>query len=238
MIRSTSTPVIRALMIEDDERLAALTIRYLAAHGVVTRRAADGPLGLAEALSGGYDVIILDIMLPGSGGIDVCRSLRTQCDVPVIMLTACGSEADRVLGLESGADDYLAKPFSTRELLARLRALVRRARGLAGPRQRTVRHGPLALNPGNLRVEIDGAQVPVTSFEFALLHALASRAGRVVSRDQLLDLLHGSGDDVFDRSIDVHVSRLRRKLGDDPRHPRLLLTVRGAGYMLATGGPA
>jgi DNA-binding response OmpR family regulator len=237
MSMSTVTPVIRALMIEDDERLAALTIRFLAAHGVETRHSADGRLGLAEALSGGYDVVILDIMLPGSDGIDVCRSLRGHCDVPVIMLTACGTEVDRVLGLESGADDYLAKPFSTRELLARLRALVRRARGLAGPRHRPVHHGPLMLDPGNLRVEIDGAPVPVTSFEFALLHALASRAGRVVSRDQLLDLLHGSPDDVFDRSIDVHVSRLRRKLGDDPRQPRLLLTVRGVGYMLATGGP-
>jgi len=229
---------IRALLIEDDERLAELTVRYLAAHGVETVHCGDGPRGLAEAQRGGFDVVLLDIMLPGRDGIDVCRELRARSDVPVIMLTACGTEADRVLGLESGADDYLAKPFSTRELLARVRAVVRRARGLAGPGPKTLRHGPLLLDPGNLRVEIDGAPVSVTSFEFSLLHALAERAGRVVSRDQLLDLLHKSAEDAFDRSIDVHVSRLRRKLGDDPRHPRLLLTIRGAGYMLATGGPA
>lgn len=233
----SAAPAIRALLIEDDERLAELTIRFLAAHGVDTRHAVDGPGGLAEAEKGGFDVVLLDIMLPGRDGIDVCRELRSKSDVPVIMLTACGTEADRVLGLESGADDYIAKPYSTRELLARVRAVVRRARGLAGPGQKTLRHGPLLLDPGNLRVEIDGAPVPVTSFEFALLHALAERAGRVVSRDQLLDLLHRSAEDAFDRSIDVHVSRLRRKLGDDPRQPRLLLTVRGAGYMLATGGP-
>lgn len=226
---------IRVLMIEDDERLAQLTTRYLSAHGLETRYEVTGPRGLDEAMRGHYDVILLDVMLPERDGIDVCRSLRQMSDVPVIMLTACGTEADRVLGLESGADDYVAKPFSTRELLARVRAVVRRSRGQLGPSTRALRVGGLVLDPGNLYVENKGAPVSLTSFEFSLLYALAERAGRVLSREQLLDLVHGSAEEAFDRSIDTHVSRLRRKLGDDPRQPQLLLTVRGVGYMLAKG---
>ena len=227
---------IHALMIEDDERLAQLTTRYLAAHGVEARYEVTGPAGLDEALRGRYDVILLDVMLPGRDGVEVCRSLRTMSDVPVIMLTACGREIDRVIGLESGADDYLTKPFSTRELLARVRAVVRRSRGQAGPADRPLRVGSLALDPGSLQVEIDRVPVPLTSFEFQLLYVLAERAGRVLTREQLLDLVHGSAEEVFDRSIDTHVSRLRKKLGDDPRQPQLLLTVRGVGYMLARKG--
>jgi DNA-binding response OmpR family regulator len=223
-------------MIEDDERLAQLTTRYLAAHGVEARYEVTGPAGLDEALRGRYDVILLDVMLPGRDGVEVCRSLRTMSDVPVIMLTACGAEADRVIGLESGADDYLTKPFSTRELLARVRAVVRRSRGQAGPASRPLRVGGLALDPGSLGVEVDGVPVPLTSFEFQLLYVLAERAGRVLTREQLLDLVHGSAEEAFDRSIDTHVSRLRKKLGDDPRQPQLLLTIRGVGYMLARKG--
>jgi two-component system OmpR family response regulator len=233
MIEGRPGAGIHALMIEDDERLAQLTTRYLAVHGIEARYEVTGPAGLDEALRGRYDVILLDVMLPGRDGVEVCRSLRTRSDVPVIMLTACGTEADRVLGLESGADDYLTKPFSTRELLARVRAVVRRSRGQAGPGSRSLCVGSLALDPGNLRVEIDGVPVPLTSFEFQLLYALAERAGRVLTREQLLDLVHGSAEEAFDRSIDTHVSRLRKKLGDDPRQPQLLLTVRGVGYMLA-----
>lgn len=227
---------IHALMIEDDERLAQLTTRYLAAHGVEARYELTGPAGLEEALRGHYDVILLDVMLPGRDGVEVCRSLRTMSDVPVIMLTACCAEADRVIGLESGADDYLTKPFSTRELLARVRAVVRRSRGQAGPANRLLHVGSLVLDPGSMRVEIDSVLVPLTSFEFQLLYTLAERAGRVLTREQLLDLVHGSAEEVFDRSIDTHVSRLRKKLGDDPRQPQLLLTVRGVGYMLARKG--
>lgn len=236
MIEGRHDAGIHALMIEDDERLAQLTTRYLAAHGIEAHYEVTGPAGLDEALRSHYDVIVLDVMLPGRNGVEVCRSLRMQSDVPVIMLTACGNEADRVLGLESGADDYLTKPFSTRELLARVRAVVRRSRGQAGPAARTLRVGSLALDPGNLRAEIDGVLVPLTSFEFQLLYTLAERAGRVLTREQLIDIVHGSAEDVFDRSIDTHVSRLRKKLGDDPRHPQVLLTVRGVGYMLARKG--
>jgi DNA-binding response OmpR family regulator len=172
-------------------------------------------------------------MLPGRDGIEVCRNLRSRVDLPIIMVTARGEEADRVLGLEIGADDYLTKPFSARELLARIRVNVRRARGQAGPTLGVVRRGRLVLEPAALRVSLDGVAVDVTAYEFALLHALADRPGRVLTREQLLDLAKGSAELAFDRSIDVHVSRLRAKLGDDARKPRLLKTVRGAGYVLA-----
>jgi two-component system response regulator RstA len=148
------------------------------------------------------------------------------------MLTARGEEADRVLGLELGADDYLPKPFSPRELLARAQALVRRARGLAGPAAKPVVVGELELDPGALRASLRGRELDLTAYEFRLLHALAERAGRVLARERLLELVRGSAEEAFDRSIDVHISRLRAKLGDDPRRPRLLKTVRGAGYQL------
>jgi DNA-binding response OmpR family regulator len=153
--------------------------------------------------------------------------------VPIVILTARGEEADRVMGLELGADDYLAKPFSPRELLARIRAVVRRARGQVGPSVKPVHVGALALDPGARRATVEGQEIVLTGYEFSLLYALASRAGRVLSREQLIELAGGSADDAFDRSVDVHVSRLRQKLGDDPKNPRMLKTVRGSGYMLA-----
>jgi two-component system, OmpR family, response regulator len=156
--------------------------------------------------------------------------------VPVIVLTARGEEADRVMGLELGADDYLAKPFSPRELLARIRAVVRRARGRAGPARGAVRVGALVVDPGAMRATLDGRELALTAYEFALLEVLARRAGRVLSREQLMELAKGSADESFDRSIDVHVSRLRQKLGDDPKRPRLIKTVRGSGYVLAAEG--
>jgi DNA-binding response OmpR family regulator len=155
--------------------------------------------------------------------------------VPIVVLTARGEEADRVMGLELGADDYVAKPFSPRELLARIRAVVRRARGQAGPARTAVSVGGLSLDPGARRATLSGDEVALTGYEFSLLYALASRAGRVLSREQLIELAGGSPEEAFDRSVDVHVSRLRHKLGDDPKSPRLLKTVRGAGYMLASG---
>jgi DNA-binding response OmpR family regulator len=226
--------LIRVLLVEDDQRLASLTARYLEGHGLVVTLAFDGIQGLAEALRSAYDVVLLDLMLPGRDGIEVCRELRARKDVPVIMVTARGEEADRVMGLELGADDYVAKPFSSRELLARVRAVVRRARGQAGPASRSVQVGGLVIDPGALRATLDGRVLPLTAYEFTLLRVLAERAGRVLSREQLLDLAKGSAEEAFDRSIDVHISRLRQKLGDDPRHPRLLKTVRGTGYLLAT----
>src|SRR5512143_2976545 len=231
----TSTPAALVLLVEDDLRLATLTREYLESHGLAVFHVADGRRGREEALSGRYDAVLLDLMLPGKDVLEVCRELRARSDVPVIVLTARGEEADRVMGLEIGADDYLGKPFSPRELLARIRAVVRRARGQAGPSLRSVQVGALSLDPGARRASVHGREIGLTGYEFSLLYALASRAGRVLSREQLIELAGGSPEEAFDRSVDVHVSRLRSKLGDDPKSPRLLKTVRGAGYMLAAG---
>lgn len=223
----------RVLLIEDDTRLAQLTARYLESHGARVVLAHDGAAGLREAAATAFDVVLLDLNLPGMDGIAVCQRLRERSDVPIVMLTARGDEADRVLGLEVGADDYVAKPFSSRELLARVRAQARRARGSVGPRAQVIRVGALRIDPSARTAQLNEEDIALTTHEFDLLRALAERPGRVLTREQLLELLHGSADTAFDRSIDVHVSRLRGKLGDDPRAPRLLKTVRGAGYVLA-----
>jgi DNA-binding response OmpR family regulator len=202
---------------------------------VVVTHVADGKRGLEEALRGRWDVVLLDLMLPGRDGLEVCREVRARSDVPIIVLTARGEEADRVMGLELGADDYLAKPYSPRELLARIRAITRRARGRAGPRSEVLTVGALHLDPSARRVTLDGAEILLTGYEFDLLRALAERAGRILSREQLMERVRGSAEEAFDRSIDVHVSRLRQKLGDDPKRPRLIKTVRGIGYLLAAG---
>ena len=228
-------PLTRLLMVEDDERLARLTARYLEQYGVVVTCVGDGREAIRIATSGCFDVVLLDLMLPGCDGIEVCRALRGQLDVPIIIVTARADEADRVLGLEIGADDYVSKPFSSRELLARVRAQVRRARGRAGPKPKSLRAGRIEVDPGSLRATIDGNPLDLTGYEFTLLRALVERAGRVLTRDQLLELANREADAVFDRSIDGHISRLRQKLGDDPRRPRVLKTIRGAGYMLASG---
>ncbi len=232
MTAVTSTPTL-VLLVEDDLRLATLTREYLESHGVAAVHVSDGRRGQDEALSGRYDAVLLDLMLPGKDGLEVCREIRARSDVPIIVLTARGEEADRVMGLELGADDYLAKPFSPRELLARIRAVVRRAKGRAGPARETVQVGGLVVDPAARRVTLDGREIALTGYEFDLLHALARRAGRVLAREQLMELAKGSAEEAFDRSIDVHVSRLRQKLGDDPKRPRLIKTVRGAGYLLA-----
>jgi DNA-binding response OmpR family regulator len=237
MISAVSTdPVLTALLVEDDARLAALTREYLQGHGVVVEVVGDGRTGLAEALRRRWDVVLLDLMLPETDGLTVCRELRARSDVPIVVLTARGEEADRVMGLELGADDYLAKPFAPRELLARIRAVVRRARGLAGPRVKVVAVGALVVDPGARRATLGDRELALTGYEFSLLHALAERAGRVLSREQLMELARGTAEDAFDRSIDVHVSHLRQKLGDDPKRPRIIKTVRGVGYVLALEG--
>ena len=234
-VPSATTPVL-VLLVEDDLRLASLTKEYLEGHGVAVVHVADGRRGQDEALTGKFDAVLLDLMLPGRDGLEVCREVRARSDVPIIVLTARGEEADRVMGLELGADDYLPKPVSARELLARIRAVVRRAKGRAGPARDVVKVGTLSVDPAARRVTLDGNEVPLTGYEFALLLALARRAGRVLSREQLMELARGSAEDAFDRSVDVHVSRIRQKLGDDSKHPRLIKTVRGAGYVLAAEG--
>jgi DNA-binding response OmpR family regulator len=224
---------IKVLFAEDDQRLAKLTTTFLESRGLVVALARTGPEAIAEAARRQYDVVLLDLMLPGMDGVEVCRYLRQRLDTPIIMVTARREEADKVVGLDSGADDYVTKPFSTVELLSRIRAVVRRSRGLTGPAQRLLRVGPLTLEPTSLQATLSGRDLDLTGYEFAVLRALAERPGRVLSREQLLDLAKGSAEEAFDRTIDVHISRLRQKLGDDARQPKLLKTVRGCGYMLA-----
>jgi len=231
---ATETELV-VVYVEDDERLARLTMQYLASHGVLVHLVTRGDRVLAEVQRVHPDVVLLDLMLPGLDGLEVCRQLRTRFDVPVIMVTARTEEADRVMGLEGGADDYVSKPFQSRELLARIRAQARRARGEVGPRAERLEVGGVSLDTATMEVKVNGVLVSLTTIEFALLHALAQRPGRVLARDQLLSLLHGSSEEAFDRSIDVVVSRLRAKIEEDARNPRLLKTVRGVGYMLTPG---
>jgi DNA-binding response OmpR family regulator len=218
--------------VEDDERLARLTTQYLTSHQVLVHLVTRGDRALAEIQRVRPDVVLLDLMLPGLDGQALCAQIRARTDVPVIMVTARTEEADRVLGLEGGADDYVTKPFQSRELLARIRAQARRARGTAGPRAERLQIGNLIVDAAKLEVTVNGKAITLTTNEFTLLHALAQRAGRVLARTQLLQLVHGTTEEAFDRSIDVVVSRLRSKLEDDARNPRMLKTVRGIGYML------
>ncbi len=235
MPTSTAETPIVVLLIEDDERLARMTARYLESHDVRVTIACDGREGWEVARRQSFDLVLLDLMLPGVDGMAICRGLRERQDTPIIILTARAEEADRVMGLEAGADDYVLKPFSSRELLARVRAHVRRARGRVGPSGRVLRVGRLLVDVAGLRATLDGRELALTSYEFALLRALAERAGRVLSREQLLEVAKGSAEESFDRSIDGHISRLRHKLGDHSRQPRLRKTVRGAGYLLVAG---
>jgi two-component system, OmpR family, response regulator len=232
---SPVAPHIELLLIEDDLPLARLTAEYLGTHGVQARCVHDGERGLAEALRGTYDVVLIDVLLPRKEGLTVCRELRSRSAVPIIMLTARGEEADRVMGLELGADDYVSKPFSSRELLARVTAQVRRNRGLLGPPRERLSVGPLTVDRAARKAMLNGRELQLTPHEFSLLCVFAERSGRVLSREQLLELATGTLDGPVDRAIDVHVSRLRQKLGDDARNPRLLRTVRGVGYILSEG---
>jgi two-component system OmpR family response regulator len=234
-----ATPIesLRVVMVEDDERLARLTAKYLQSHGVLVDVVARGDVAVSEVMRVRPDLVLLDLMLPGADGTEVCRRLRERLDVPIIMVTARGEEADRVLSLEGGADDYVSKPFSSRELLARIRANVRRARGQAGPPRQRLVIGELIIDSSTMTVTLAGERLLLTSHEFALLKVLAERSGQVLTRDQLLGLVHGSPEEAFDRSIDVHISRLRHKLEQDPRRPRFLKTIRGVGYMLAREEP-
>ena len=221
------------LMIEDDESLAALIAEYLGTMGFKVSRRGTAAEGLALLLAETFDALILDVMLPDSDGFEVCRQVRARSDLPILMLTARGDETDRIVGLELGADDYLPKPFNPRELLARLRAILRRRGGAGMSSAELLRFGRLEIDRGARMARLDGEDRALTSYQFDLLWTLATNAGRVMSRDALMDKLRGHEAEAFDRSLDVHVSRIRAALEDDPKHPRRIITVRGAGYVFA-----
>lgn len=227
---------IRLLLVEDDDRLAALMLEFLQQNGIEVVTAADGAEALRKLEQTAFDAMVLDIMLPVLDGYAVCQRVRERQTLPILMITARTEELDRVMGLELGADDYVTKPFSMRELLARIRAVVRRARGQVGPAAHTLRVGELLLHLASMTGSLAGRPLDLTTYEFRILRALAERRSRVVSREQLLELTQGTAEESFDRSIDVRISRLRQKLGESSRRPSLLRTVRGAGYMLADDG--
>lgn len=220
------------LVVEDEVRIARLVRDYLENAGYRVLVAQRGDEGLALARTERPDLIVLDLMLPGLDGLDLCRTVRRDSLVPIIMLTARAEEADRLVGLELGADDYVVKPFSPRELVARVRAVLRRARG-AEAEPELLRHGDLALDIGQHTLTVAGRPVDLTPTEFALLAAMLRAPGRVFSRLQLLDLVQGEAYEGYERTIDAHVKNLRQKIGDDPRNPRYITTVYGVGYKLS-----
>jgi DNA-binding response OmpR family regulator len=224
----------RVLVVEDDPRLAEMLSEYLGQAGFRITIAPAGAAALRQlAAEAPYDAVVLDLMLPDMDGLDVCREIRTRSDTPVLMLTARGDAIDRIVGLELGADDYLPKPFEPRELLARLRAILRR-RGPAGAVAEPLLHfGRLDIDVAARAVLLDGSRRELTSYQFDLLLVLAQNAGRVLSREALMDRVKGAHLEAFDRSIDVHVSRIRAAIEDDPKKPRRVITVRGAGYVFA-----
>ena len=229
-----SSAATRVLVIDDDRELCALIRAYLEPLGYEVTAEHDGPGGAERALAGKFQAVILDVNLPGMDGFEVLKRLRVQTDVPILMLTSRGEETDRIVGLEMGADDYLPKTFSSRELLARLRAVTRRnTRTTAVEKaEAEIIVGPLRLNP-NARVAIlDEKPLSLTALEFELLASLARSRGRVKTREQLIETIADRSYDGLDRSIDVHIWSLRRKLGDDPKTPRFIRTVRAVGYML------
>ncbi len=228
------------LVVDDDREIRDLLARFLERQQFRVTTARDGREARRAWPNGHYQLVILDLMLPGESGLDLCRWLRSQADVPVIMLTAMGEETDRIIGLELGADDYLAKPFNPRELLARMRAVLRRAGEAAGGGGRGDAEGGrlhfagFTLEQARRRLlDPAGVEVPLTGGEYDLLLALVERANKVLTRDMLMDLLRGRQAGPFDRAIDVAISRLRRKLEDDGRNAQLIKTVRGGGYVLA-----
>src|SRR6266571_981782 len=221
----------RILLIEDDARLAEMVSEYLGEAGFRVSIAAAGRAGLERLAREPFDALVLDLMLPDMDGLDVCRELRAKSDTPVLMLTARGDAADRIVGLELGADDYLPKPFQPRELLARLRAILRRGQSAAAVK--LLRFGRPQTDRDARAVRVGGEARSLTGYQFALLVAFAGNAGRVLSRELLMDLVKGEPLEAFDRSIDVHVSRIRAAIEDDPKKPRRIVTVRGAGYVFA-----
>jgi two-component system phosphate regulon response regulator OmpR len=223
----------RLLLVEDDPRLAEMLCEYLGQAGFSVTVAPLGVTALQRLGEADYDAVVLDLMLPDMDGLDVCRQLRAQADTPVLMLTARGEPIDRIVGLELGADDYLPKPFEPRELLARVRAILRRRSRTTAPGEKPLTFGRLEIDTAAHIVRLDGEPCELTGYQFELLVTLAKNAGRVLSRDALLDAVKGEQLESFDRSIDVHVSRIRAAIEDNPKKPRRVITVRGSGYVFA-----
>ncbi len=230
-----STP--QLLMIEDDARLAAMVGEYLTQSGYGVTHAGDGESGLALLHDAPVDLVVLDLMLPGIDGLEVCRRIRAQpgdgARVPVLMLTAKGDPMDRIVGLELGADDYLPKPFEPRELLARIRAVLRRRQPGTAPEQQRLRFGALEIDRDARTVTVGDAPCDLTSYQFDLLVTLAERAGRVLTREQIMEAVRGRELEAFDRSIDVHIGRIRAAIEQDVKAPKRIVTVRGVGYVFA-----
>jgi two-component system phosphate regulon response regulator OmpR len=224
----------RVLLIDDDDRLGDMLGTYLRSRGFEVEHRADGGSGLRALSAGRFDAVVLDVMLPDLDGFEILRRLRQSSDVAVLMLTARGEDTDRIVGLELGADDYLPKPFNPRELVARLTAILRRGRASPVPADPSVlSFGRLTIDRGAREARIDGKPCALTSHQFELLRVLAERAGRVQTRDQLMQALRGEDLEEFDRSIDVHISRIRAAIEDDPKHPRRIRTVRAVGYVFS-----
>ena len=227
----------RLLMIEDDARLAAMVGEYLTQSGYAVTHRGDGETGLQTLQGEPFDLVVLDLMLPGIDGLEVCRRIRALPDgasrVPVLMLTAKGDPMDRIIGLELGADDYLPKPFEPRELLARIRAVLRRQQPGAEPEHRLLRFGTLEIDRDARTVSVGGQPAELTSYQFDLLVTLAERAGRVLTREQIMEAVRGRELEAFDRSIDVHMGRIRAAIEEDVKSPKRIVTVRGVGYVFA-----
>ena len=223
----------RILMIEDDESLSEMIGEYLGNLGLEVMARPSAAAGLELLRHSPFDALILDIMLPDLDGFEVCRQVRAESDIPILMLTARGDETDRIVGLELGADGYLPKPFNPRELLARLRAILRRRTTTLAQGASSLRFGRLEIDRDARVARVDGEVRALTSYQFDLLCALAENPGRVMSRDTLMNWVRGHDIEAFDRSIDVHISRLRAAIEDDPRRPRRILTLRSAGYVFA-----
>jgi two-component system, OmpR family, alkaline phosphatase synthesis response regulator PhoP len=221
------------LVVDDEPKIVGVVRDYLVAAGFTVTTAADGPSALESARSRPPDLVVLDLGLPGLDGLDVARELQRRSSVPIIMLTARGEEVDRVLGLELGADDYLVKPFSTRELVARVRAVLRRADSSSAAERTSFTVGDVSVDRARHRVEVAGRAVDLTATEFELVAHMAGQPGRVFTRAQLLDVVHGVAVESYERAIDAHVKNIRRKLEPDPHRPRYLLTVHGVGYRFA-----
>ena len=223
----------RILMIEDDVGLSSMLSDYLGGYAIEVTVAPTIQNGREQLATTDFDALLLDVMLPDGDGFDMCREIRANSDIPILMLTARGDETDRIVGLEIGADDYLPKPFNPRELLARLHAILRRRHSPHAERTRVLRFGRLEIDRDARTVRVDSEIKVITSFQFDLLTGLAESAGKVLSREALMDRVRGAELEAFDRSIDVHISRIRSAIEDDPKHPRRIITVRGAGYVFA-----
>ncbi|GAB6386831.1 winged helix-turn-helix domain-containing protein [Stutzerimonas marianensis] len=224
------------LIVEDDQRLAELTREYLESNGLQVAIEADGAVAAERILRDGPDLVVLDLMLPGEDGLSICRKVRQRYDGPILMLTARADDLDQVLGLEIGADDYVCKPVRPRLLLARIRALLRRREGseAAPVSHKRLQYGPLVVDSALREAWLRGEGIELTGAEFDLLWLLTSNPGRIMSREQIFAELRGIEYDGQDRSIDVRISRIRPKIGDDPDHPRLIKTVRGKGYLFVS----